>query len=251
MIQLKQVCKSYYGENNLPVKQVIDHISLDIRSGEFLILLGNNGSGKTTLLDLIHGELQPSSGAIFVNNQNINELSYYQKKTLTAKIYQDPNLTLSDNLTVAENFRLASLRYDAKRMRIGLNEKFKSTIVERLNNLSIKLEHKIDAPIKELSGGEKQIVSILMATFNNKNKILLLDEPTAYLDNNKSQVVMQLLSQLVNCEGHTIILVTHSLLLAREYGNRLLFMKNGCITKDYADDMKNKLTITEIALWFV
>ncbi|MCS6917831.1 MAG: ATP-binding cassette domain-containing protein [Chitinophagales bacterium] len=224
-------------------------VSLTLRTGDFAVLIGANGSGKTTLLNLIAGSLTPHMGSIRINGQDITRWPDYKRSRYIARIFQDPLLGTAPDLTVLDNFRLSYLRTRSKTLRWGITTGFRTEVRDYVASLGLGMEQNLEKEVRLLSGGQRQAISLLMATLTPPT-LLLLDEPTAALDPRTSESVMQLADQLISRQRLTALMVTHNLKHAVQYGNRLLVMRNGTLAADYAGQQKQQLTMADLQQWF-
>jgi len=249
MIRFKHVYKRFnVGRPNEVV--ALKDIDLHIAASEFLILVGSNGSGKSTLLNLIAGNIFPTSGEIEIVGQNVNKLPEYKRSQWIARVFQNPLQGTAPELSIVENFRLASLRTSPKRLKIGLNADFKKEISERVAMLGLGLEDKLQQAMGSLSGGQRQALSLLMAVMADI-KVLLLDEPTAALDPRSAKIVLETADKLIKDYSITAIMVTHNLKDAYQYGSRIIQLHNGEILRDIRKDKKGLLSYTDMYEWFI
>jgi putative ABC transport system ATP-binding protein len=248
MISLQKISKFF---NKGKVNEVIalNDISLQINKGEFVVIVGANGSGKTTLLNIIEGSQMPTVGTIEMNGQDVTPLPEYKRSRWVARVFQNPNNGTAPDLTILDNFRLAALRTQRKNLTIGIDEAFKRKVREKISGLGMGLENKIDQLMGNLSGGQRQALTLLMSVMDDSD-ILLLDEPTAALDPKSALVVMNLANKLNKDLGITTILITHNLKDALVYGNRLLQMQEGKIARDVNTGAKTGLLLQEVYQWF-
>jgi putative tryptophan/tyrosine transport system ATP-binding protein len=248
MISLQKISK-FFNKGKVTEVIALNNISLQIRKGEFVVIVGANGSGKTTLLNMIEGSQMPTVGTIEINGQDVTPLPEYKRSRWIARVFQNPHNGTAPDLTILDNFRLASLRTQRKNLVIGINEEFKKKVREKISGLNMGLENKIDQPMGSLSGGQRQALTLLMSVMDNTD-ILLLDEPTAALDPKSASVVLHLADQLNKNLDITTILITHNLKDALTYGNRLIQLQEGNITRDLKKEDKTGLSIQEIFKWF-
>ena len=248
MITVNNISKTFNSGKPNEVK-AITNISLDIKDGEFVVIVGSNGSGKTTLLNLVAGNILPNSGAITIDGNNVTRLAEYQRSKWIARIFQNPLSGTAADLSIIDNFRLAALRTQAKGLTIGKNESFKKLVRDRIATLGMGLEDKIEQPIGTLSGGQRQALTLLMSVMDTC-KILLLDEPTAALDPRSAENVLRIADSLIKEYRLTAILVTHNLRDAGNYGSRIIQMGEGQIMKDISGKEKENLTHNELFEWF-
>jgi len=228
----------------------LDHISLQVEAKDFLVIIGSNGSGKSTLLNLIAGNYFPDEGDISIDNINVTSRPDYKRSKWIARVFQDPLTGTAPELSLLDNFRLASLRTKRKAFRIGIDQQFRKTVQEKISVLNLGLENKLDTLVGKLSGGQRQALTLLMATMESP-KILLLDEPTAALDPRSSEIVIQLADKLIRGQQLTAILITHNLRQALDYGTRLIMMDKGKILHQFSEQEKKTLSLPEMQQWFV
>jgi putative ABC transport system ATP-binding protein len=227
----------------------INGITLEIRDAEFLVVVGSNGSGKTTLLNLIAGSVLPDKGTLNIDSVNVTKMPDYKRSQWIARVFQNPLSGTAPDLSILDNFRLASLRTSKKGLSVGVNDAFKKQVKEKVASLGMDLQDKIDQPMGTLSGGQRQALTLLMSVMDSC-KVLLLDEPTAALDPRSAEVVMQTADKLVRDFKLTSILITHNLKDAYNYGNRLIQMSEGLIIKDIPQSEKLQLSQNDIFNWF-
>lgn len=248
MIEISGLDKSF-NRGKANEVHALKKIDLSIKAKEFLVIVGANGSGKTSLLNCISGSVIPSSGTINIAGNDVTHLPEYQRSKWIARVFQNPLSGTAPDLSILDNFRLASLRTSAHRLRIGINESFKAKVREKIALLNMGLENKIDQPMGTLSGGQRQALTLLMSVMDEAH-VLLLDEPTAALDPRSAETVMKTADHLIRDYGLTAILITHNLKEAFQYGNRIIQMAEGLITKDFAEAQKAVLQQKEIYEWF-
>jgi putative ABC transport system ATP-binding protein len=227
MIHFNNISK-IYNKGKEDEVAALSSLNLHINKGEFAIIIGTNGSGKSTLLNLLLGTISPSEGSVLINQADVTALPEYKRSKWISMVFQNPAHGTAPDLSVLENFRLAALRAGTKGLSIGINNKFRDQVKEKVASLGMGLENKLDQAIGSLSGGQRQALTLLMGVMD-KTDILLMDEPTAALDPKSSQVVMQLADKINKELGITIVLVTHSMKDALHYGNRLLMFHGGLI----------------------
>ena len=248
MILLQHITKAF-NKGKLNEVTALKDVSLQINKGEFVVIIGANGSGKTTLLNIIEGAEIPTAGSIEINGTNVTKLPEYKRSKWVARVFQNPNNGTAPDLTILDNFRLASLRTQRKNLSIGINAAFKKKVQEKIATLGMGLENKINQSMGNLSGGQRQALTLLMSVMDD-TYILLLDEPTAALDPKSAVVVLNLAGKLNKDLGITTVLVTHNLKDALQYGNRLIQFNEGKIIRDLDNENKSKLLLQEIYQWF-
>jgi len=248
MISIKNIHKVF---NPSKANQVnaVNGLTLSIDSGEFVVIVGSNGSGKTTLLNLVSGSILPTSGSIEIDGSEVTKMPDYKRSQWIARVFQNPMSGTASELSILDNFRLASIRTKPKGLTIGINEDFKKQVKEKIALLGMGLENKTDQPIGTLSGGQRQALTLLMSVMDDC-KILLLDEPTAALDPRSAELVMRTADKLSKEFKLTTILVTHNLKDAYSYGTRIIQMAEGEIIKDIDAVHKSQLKQNELFEWF-
>ena len=248
MIRLEHINK-IFNASTPNENRLFENFNFEINKGDYIIVVGSNGSGKSTLLNLLAGTQLPDSGKILLDEKEITRLRDYQRSKYMARIFQNPLIGTAPDLTIIENFRLASLRTTLKRLTIGTNKKFRSHIMERIATLKLGLENKLDMPMGLLSGGQRQALTLLMATMD-ETQLLLLDEPTAALDPATTQLVMSLTNSIIQEFSLTALLVTHNMNDVIRHGNRVLHLDRGRIIHDLDMKMKSNLKIQDVFNWF-
>jgi len=257
VIELRNIHKTF-NRNSPAAVRALQDVSLTIPEKSFTVVVGSNGSGKSTLLNILAGTVKADSGSILFNGKDVTHQTDYDRSKWVARIFQNPLMGTSPELTVLENFRLASIRTQPKKFVIGTGEKFKKLVREKINMISLGLENKLDQPMGTLSGGQRQALTLLMAimpeqldnNFTAESRILLMDEPTAALDPKTSILIMELSNKIVREFGLTVVLVTHHIKDALNYGNRIICMDEGRIVRDLDQISKSRLTLAEVYEWF-
>ena len=227
----------------------VNGVTLEIQSGEFLVIVGSNGSGKTTLLNLIAGSVLPDKGAISIDGVDVTKLPDYKRSQWIARVFQNPLSGTAPDLSILDNFRLASLRTKRKGLSVGVNDFFKKQVQEKVAGLSMGLQDKIDQPMGTLSGGQRQALTLLMSVMDSC-KVLLLDEPTAALDPRSADVVMRTADTLIRDFNLTAVFITHNLRDAFNYGTRIIQMGEGLIINDLSGSEKSSLKQSDLFDWF-
>ncbi len=227
----------------------VNGISINIKSEEFLVIVGSNGSGKTTLLNLVAGSVIPDKGAIIIDDNDVTKLADHYRSQWIARVFQNPMSGTASDLSILDNFRLAALRTKSKGLSIGINDQFKQQVKDKIANLGMGLENKIEQPMGTLSGGQRQALTLLMSVMDSC-KVLLLDEPTAALDPRSAEVVMRTADKLISDFKLTAILITHNLKDAYNYGTRIIQMGEGLIINDLDGKKKAALKQNDLFDWF-
>jgi len=225
-------------------KIILNDVSLDIHEHDFITILGGNGAGKSTLFNVIAGTLPLTSGSIHILGENVTHFSPEKRAKYLSRVFQDPKMGTAPRMTVAENLLIAKFRGEKRglvpRSLNSYREEFQATI-EKIGN---GLDKHLETPIEFLSGGQRQALSLLMATLK-RPELLLLDEHTAALDPKTSVDLMELTNEFVNRDRLTALMITHHMEDALKYGNRLIVMKDGQIIQDLNKDEKAKMTIAD------
>ena len=234
MIRIKNIDKSF-NQEDISKDKIFDKFSLEIEEGTSLAILGANGSGKSTLLNLIAGSLELDSGRIEINGKDISKYSEEKRARFIGKVNQNPSLGVAPSLSVLENMSLALKKGEPFTLRRLIKKDNLEEIVDRLKTLNLGLEEKLDTKVKDLSGGQRQSLSLLMATIKHP-ELLLLDEHTAALDPKTSQLVMERTSRLIKSEKITSLMITHNLEDALKYADRIIILEEGRIVMDKTVD---------------
>ena len=225
-------------------KTILDHVNLTIREGDFITILGGNGAGKSTLFNVIAGTLMLTSGHIFIMGEDVTALPAEKRAKYLSRVFQDPKMGTAPRMTVAENLLVAKFRGEKRglipRHLASYKEEFQ-TVLAKIGN---GLENHIDTAVEFLSGGQRQALSLLMATLK-RPELLLLDEHTAALDPKTSQALMTLTDEFVKQDALTALMITHHMEDALKYGNRLIVMKDGHIVQDLNQEEKAQMTIAD------
>lgn len=226
-------------------KVALRGLSLDIPPGDFITVIGSNGAGKSTLLNAIGGDIICDRGTVTMDGQNVTRWPTARRSSLVARVFQNPLAGTCPELTIEENLTLAFRRGQARGLRPALSRRWREQFRERLARLNLGLEQRLCDRIGLLSGGQRQAISLVMATLAPA-KILLLDEHTAALDPKTAGYIMELTQRLVEEHRLTTLMVTHSMAQALGSGNRLLMLHDGYIVLDADRAEKARLTIDEL-----
>lgn len=240
MISLEKI-NVHFGKGTAAFRVAIKDLDLQIKEGEFLTVIGSNGAGKSTLLNTIAGEIIPDSGKICIDDDIVTNQGTSVRAQHVARVFQDPIAGTCANLTIAENLALALRRGKCRSLRKAVSNESRSLFKELLKPLNLGLENRLDTLMAMLSGGQRQAVSLLMATLSPL-KILLLDEHTAALDPKTSKFVMELTNRIVKEKGLTTLMVTHSLNQALQYGSRTIMLHEGRLIYDVESEERSGLT---------
>ena len=231
--------------------QILKSIYFDIYDGDFITVLGTNGAGKSTLFNTIAGNLSVASGEILHNGNNIAHETAVKRTNYIARVFQDPKMGTAPRMTVAENLLLAEKRGSKRTLRSrGLTQKKLTEYAALTKVMGNNLDRRLNTATGDLSGGQRQALSFLMAT-RVKPELLLLDEHTAALDPKTSEQLMLATNEQVTANNLTALMITHNLADALKYGNRLIILNAGNIVLDVRDDEKKALDETQILKYFV
>lgn len=223
----------------------LNDVSLCVQPDDFICIIGGNGAGKSTLLNAISGSISPTAGDLFLDDNNLIKLQEHQRAKWIGRLFQDPLRGTAANMTILENLSLA---YGRGKRRLFQKAVHKDDIVyfkERLSRLHLGLEDRLDSEVGKLSGGQRQALTLVMATLNPP-KLLLLDEHTAALDPKTAQIIMEETNRLIHEYHIPAIMITHNLKQALEYGNRLIVMKDGRIMKDMPENEKETMNLEQL-----
>ncbi|MBO8157022.1 MAG: ABC transporter ATP-binding protein [Bacillaceae bacterium] len=240
MLQLKRINK-VFNEGTPDEKIALDQISLTLKEGDFVTVIGSNGAGKSTLMNIISGVLFPDVGTVLVNDQDVTMLPEFKRSRLIGRVFQDPMAGTAPSMTIEENLAMAYSRNKSRTLKPGVNKKRREYFKEVLKTLNLGLEDRLTAKVGLLSGGERQALSLLMATFTEPD-ILLLDEHTAALDPSRAELITNLTKEIVSKYNLTTLMVTHNMQQAIDLGNRLIMMDKGQIILDVPEEEKKSLT---------
>lgn len=225
-------------------KVILNDVSLDIFEHDFITILGGNGAGKSTLFNVIAGTLPLTSGSIYILGENVTSYSPEKRAKYLSRVFQDPKMGTAPRMTVAENLLIAKFRGEKRRLVPRRLSHYRKEFQETIDKIGNGLEKHLDTPIEFLSGGQRQALSLLMATLK-RPELLLLDEHTAALDPKTSVALMSLTEEFVNRDQLTALMITHHMEDALKYGNRLIVMKDGQIIQDLHQEEKAKMTIAD------
>ena len=217
---------------------------MDIFEHDFITILGGNGAGKSTLFNVIAGTLPLTSGDIYILGENVTSFSPEKRAKYLSRVFQDPKMGTSPRMMVAENLLIAKFRGEKRRLVPRRLKRYRKEFQEIIEKIGNGLEKHLDTPIEFLSGGQRQALSLLMATLK-RPELLLLDEHTAALDPKTSVALMELTADFVQRDQLTALMITHHMEDALKYGNRLIVMKEGQIILDLKQEEKAKMTIAD------
>lgn len=248
VLQLSNIHK-VFNEGTPDEKIALDHINLHLKQGDFVTVIGSNGAGKSTLMNLVSGVLQPDLGEVKIESKSVTYLPEYKRAKMIGRVFQDPMAGTSPTMTIEENLAMAYSRNKRRTLKRGVTKKRKEYFKEVLETLHLGLENRLTAKVGLLSGGERQALSLLMATFTEPS-ILLLDEHTAALDPSRAELITSLTKEIVQRYQLTTIMVTHNMQQALDLGNRLIMMDKGQIILEVDEEKKKTLTIEDLMVEF-
>lgn len=244
MVILEHIQKIFY-RNTPNENRVLNDLSLEVRDGDFITIIGSNGAGKSTLLNIIAGVYFPDSGKIYLDGKDITNLPEFKRAAFIGRVFQDPMLGTAPSMTIEENLSIAYARPNNMVLRRGLDIQRRNIFKEYLKNINLGLENRLSTKVRLLSGGQRQVLTLIMATIK-KPKLLLLDEHTAALDPKTALLVNSLTEEIVQKNKLTTIMVTHNLEHAIKMGNRLIMMHSGQIVLDISGEEKASMTIPRL-----
>ena len=248
MLELHQVCKTF-NPGTVNEKAALNHLSLTLEEGDFVTVIGGNGAGKSTMLNAISGVWPVDAGTIRIDGVDVTELSEHQRAVYLGRVFQDPMVGTAGNMTIEENLALAARRGEKRTLRWGIKKSEREQFKELLRPLGLGLEDRLTAKVGLLSGGQRQALTLLMASLK-KPKVLLLDEHTAALDPKTAAKVLELSDQIVEEHKLTTLMVTHNMKDAIVHGNRLIMLDAGRVILDIRGEDKKKLTVPELLARF-
>lgn len=244
MLELKNIHITFH-EGTPNEVRALQNLSLHIQTGDFVTVIGANGAGKSTLFNVIAGVTPVDSGHIFLDRVDVTHFPEYRRSRQIGRVFQNPLLGTSPNLSIRENLSLAALRGQRIGLGRGVKARNQALFLSHLENINLGLESRLDADVALLSGGQRQAITLLMATLM-KPKILLLDEHTAALDPNAAKQVIDLTVRLAEEHQLTVIMITHSMQQACDVGNRVLMMNRGQILFDIAGAERTSLKPSDL-----
>ncbi|MBP3222491.1 MAG: ABC transporter ATP-binding protein [Actinomycetaceae bacterium] len=241
MLKINNVYKTFH-PGIINEKKALTNLNLHLSEGDFVTVIGSNGAGKSTMLNMIAGVYPVDSGSITIAGTNITRLSEYKRARYIGRVFQDPMTGTAPDMEIQENLAIAARRGGLHTLRSGLTRKEKDTYRELLASLHLGLEDRLSTKVGLLSGGQRQAVTLLMATFK-KPQLLLLDEHTAALDPKTAHKVLDMTQEIVERDNLTTLMITHNMNDAISIGNRLIMMNDGKIIFDVQGEEKKKLTV--------
>lgn len=244
-----QNLKKIFNRNTVDEKVAIDGVGLEVQKGEFITVIGSNGAGKTTLLNLIAGTCLPDEGRIFIDGREVTFLPEHRRANVLGRIFQNPLMGTASTMTIEENLSMAELRGKRRGLSRGVTKRGREQFRELLKPLELGLENRLRDRVSLLSGGQRQCLTLLMATLTLP-KVLLLDEHTASLDPKTAEKVIDLTDRIVRENDLTTIMITHNMKQAINFGDRMIMLHEGKIQFDIKGEEKKRLTVEEVVKRF-
>lgn len=244
MLELKGIKKTFH-PGTVNAKVALDGINLTLNDGDFVTVIGGNGAGKSTMLNAIAGTFPIDEGKIVIDGKDITNLPEYKRAKFLGRVFQDPMMGTAPNMQIVENLALAGRRGKIRTLRWGLTEAEQERYKQLLARLDLGLEDRMTTKVGLLSGGQRQALTLLMATLEKPN-LLLLDEHTAALDPKTASNVLNLTDRLISEMGLTAMMVTHNMKDAIAHGNRLIMMNAGKVIFDVSGEEKKQLTVEKL-----
>ena len=249
MLELRHISKTFY-PGTVHEKTALQDLSLTLQTGDFVTILGSNGAGKSTLFNAVAGGFAVDSGRIVLDGQELTGMPDYKRSKFIGRMFQDPMRGTAPNMTIEENLALAFLRTNGKSSPFSvITRADRAAFREKLAQLGLGLEDRMQQPVGLLSGGQRQALTLLMASLKQP-KLLLLDEHTAALDPKTADKVLALSDQIVQENNLTTLMITHNMKDAIAHGNRLIMMDAGRVVVDISGEDKKKLTVPDLLALF-
>lgn len=244
MLELKNIYKTF-NAGTVNEKMALRGLNLTLEDGDFVTVIGGNGAGKSTMLNAIAGVWPVDQGQILIGDADVTKLPEYKRAKYLGRVFQDPMTGTAATMEIQENLALALRRGDSRTLKAGITKKEHAKYREMLATLGLGLEDRMTSKVGLLSGGQRQALTLLMATLK-KPKLLLLDEHTAALDPKTAAKVLQTTDMIVNRDNLTTLMITHNMKDAIAHGNRLIMMMDGNIILDIRGEEKKKLTVADL-----
>lgn len=248
MLEVKNISKTF-NPGTVNEKQALRDLSLTLADGDFVTVIGGNGAGKSTLLNAIAGTWQVDEGKIIIDGMDVTKLSEYKRAAFLGRVFQDPMNGTAATMGIEENLALALRRGHRRTLKQGIANSERKLYRDLLAKLNLGLENRLTSKVGLLSGGQRQALTLLMATLE-KPKLLLLDEHTAALDPKTAAKVLETTETIVNQDHLTTLMITHNMKDAIVHGNRLVMMYEGRIIYDVAGEEKKSLKVSDLLAKF-
>ena len=244
ILEIKGATK-VFNRGTVNAKCALDHLNLTINDGDFITVIGGNGAGKSTLMNAITGVFQLDEGSITLDGKSLNGMPEHKRASFFGRVFQDPMMGTAADMQIDENLALAKRRGKRHGLGWGVTAEERETYYELLKQLDLGLEERLTSKVGLLSGGQRQAVTLLMATLI-KPKVLLLDEHTAALDPKTAAKVLEITDKIVKENSLTTLMITHNMKDAIKHGNRLIMLHAGRVIIDVSGEEKKKLTVEEL-----
>ncbi|MDY5023391.1 MAG: ATP-binding cassette domain-containing protein [Blautia sp.] len=244
MLNIKNIYKTF-NPGTINEKLALNGLSLHLKAGDFVTVIGGNGAGKSTMLNAVAGTWPVDEGQILIDGMDVTKLSEHKRAAYLGRVFQDPMTGTAATMGIEENLALAKRRGQLRLLRSGITRQEREEYRELLKVLGLGLEDRLTSKVGLLSGGQRQALTLLMATLK-KPKLLLLDEHTAALDPKTAAKVLEITDMIVNRDQLTTLMITHNMKDAIAHGNRLIMMMDGKIILDIEGEEKKKLTVKDL-----
>lgn len=244
MLELKNLYKTF-NPGTVNAKTALDNLCLTLADGDFVTVIGGNGAGKSTMLNAIAGVWRPDSGQILIDNRDVTHMAEHKRAKFLGRVFQDPMMGTAATLGIDENLALAARRGQRRGLGWSITKAEKEHYRDLLATLDLGLEERMTSKVGLLSGGQRQAVTLLMASLQEP-KLLLLDEHTAALDPKTAAKVLEISEQIISRNHLTTLMVTHNMKDAISHGNRLIMMHNGHVILDISGEEKKNLTVEDL-----
>lgn len=244
MLEIKDLYKTF-NPGTINEKAALRGINWTLNDGDFVTIIGGNGAGKSTLLNMLTGVYYADSGKILIDGEDITNLPEHKRAKYFGRVFQDPMTGTAADMQIEENMALASRRGKKRTLKFGIRKDEREEYRKLLARLDLGLENRLTAKVGLLSGGQRQAITLLMATMQNP-KLLLLDEHTAALDPKTAAKVLEISEKIITENHLTAMMVTHNMKDAIAYGNRLIMMNNGQIIYDVSGEEKKNLQVSDL-----
>ena len=248
MLEIRNLTKTF-NPGTVNEKVALNHLSLTLSDGDFVTVIGGNGAGKSTLLNAVAGVWKPDSGEILIDGVLVNKLPEYKRAKFLGRVFQDPMMGTAADMQIQENLALAKRRGKRRGLTPGITASERKEYHNLLSMLDLGLEDRMTAKVGLLSGGQRQALTLLMASMNHP-KLLLLDEHTAALDPKTAAKVLALTDEIVASQHLTTLMITHNMRDAISHGNRLIMMYEGRVVVDVKGEEKKNLTVEDLLSLF-
>ena len=244
MLELINICKTF-NPGTVNAKTALNGLNLTLNDGDFVTIIGGNGAGKSTMLNAVAGTIQVDTGSIVLDGKDITRLPEFKRAAYLGRVFQDPMMGTAATMQIEENLAMADRRGKRRTLRSGITAEDRERYREQLRVLDLGLEDRMTAKVGLLSGGQRQALTLLMATLQ-KPELLLLDEHTAALDPKTAAKVLEATQRIVEKAHLTTMMITHNMRDAIAYGNRLIMMYDGHVVVDVSGEEKKKLTVEQL-----